>query len=103
MEISSSALGPTLPLGADPQALASQARSGDSRATAAIATGFESLFLAQLVKEMRQTLEPGTLFGNDNADIHGGLFDMYLGQHLAQAGGLGIANMVKQQLGHRKT
>ncbi len=96
------ALGPTampaLQLGASPEALAAQAHPGDSRSAAAVATGFESLFLAQLIKEMRQTLEPGTLFGSDSGDINGGLFDLYLGQHLAQAGGMGIAAMVKQQL-----
>ena len=89
---------PTLQLGASPETLAAQVHAGDSRSAAAVATSFESLFLAQLIKEMRQTLEPGTLFGSDGGDIRGGLFDVYLGQHLAQAGGLGIAAMVKQHL-----
>ena len=36
--------------------------------------------------------------GSSVNDIMGGLFDLYLGQHLAQGGGFGIAQMVKQQL-----
>ena len=85
-------------LGADPTALAAQGKSGDSRSIDTVATNFESLFLSQLVKEMRQTLEPGTLFGKDGGDVQGGLFDLYMGQHLAQSGGIGIAAMLKRQL-----
>lgn len=62
------------------------------------AHGFESMFASMLIKQMRQTLEPDTLFGKDSGDVLGGLFDSYLGQHLAQAGGLGIAALVRQQL-----
>jgi Rod binding domain-containing protein len=47
---------------------------------------------------MRQSLDQGSLFGDDRADIYGGMFDMFLGQHIAQGGGLGIARMVKHQL-----
>lgn len=82
----------------DHQALAVQARSRDPRAVEQVAVGFESIFLAQLLKEMRQTLEPGTLFGDDQGDVHGGMFDLYLAQHLARGGVLGIADMVKRQL-----
>jgi len=32
---------------------------------------------------MRQTLEPDTMFPGDHGDILGGLFDLFLGQHLA--------------------
>ena len=89
---------PALQLGPSPETLAAHAHAGDNRSAIAVASSFESMFMAQIIKEMRQTLEPGTLFGSDSGDIRGGLFDMYLGQHLAQAGGMGIAAMVKQQL-----
>lgn len=62
------------------------------------ANGFESMFASMLIKQMRQTLEPDTLFGKDSGDVLGGLFDSFMGQHLAQAGGLGIAALVRQQL-----
>jgi Rod binding domain-containing protein len=82
----------------DPAALAAQAKVKDARANAAAAEGFESMFATLLVKQMRQTLEPDTLFGSDRGEVLGGLFDFYLGQHLAQAGALGIGAVIKKQL-----
>lgn len=63
------------------------------------AEDFESLFMSLLLKEMRETLEPGALFGEQGGDVYGGLFDSYLGQHLARGGSLGIAQAVRAQLG----
>lgn len=54
------------------------------------ATETEATFLGMLLKEMRQTLDDG-LFPGDSGDVHGGLFDLYLGRHLAAAGGVGLA------------
>lgn len=59
---------------------------------------FESTFLGLLIKEMRQTLEPeGGLFPGDAGDVQGGLFDHYLSQHLADAGGFGLASVLVKQ------
>ena len=77
---------------------AAKPRDGDPRQVEAVARGFESTFFAMLCKEMRETLEPGTLFGDDPGDVFGGLFDQFLGEHLAQAGSLGIAALVRKQL-----
>jgi Rod binding domain-containing protein len=82
--------------------LAEQARSGDPRSIERVAANFESLFVSMVLKEMRQTLEPDTLFGSDTSDAYGGLFDMYLSQHVVQAGGFGVAKMVRQYLERRK-
>lgn len=76
------------------------ARPADAATIDRVATSFESMFASLLVKQMRQTLDEGGLFGQDTSDIQGGLFDLYLGQHMAQAGGLGIAAMIKRQLQH---
>ena len=62
------------------------------------ARGFESVFLAMLLKEMRQTLEPGSLFGKDGGDVYGGLFDQFMSQHLAQGKGMGLAQTLMKQL-----
>ena len=51
-----------------------------------------------LCKEMRQTLKPGTLFGQDEGDVFGGLFDQFMGEHMSHGGPLGIAAMVRKQL-----
>jgi len=82
----------------DPSLLASQAQGAKSKDIDAVASGFESMFTSMLVKQLRQSLGEETMFGKDPGDILGGLFDLYLGQHLARGGMLGIGAMVKKQL-----
>ena len=67
------------------------------------AQGFESIFLSMLLKEMRQTLEPGSLFGKDSSDVYGGLFDQFMAQHLAQGKGIGLAQSFLKQLEPKAT
>ena len=64
------------------------------------AKDFESVFTSMLLKEMRKTLEPTSLFGEDSSDIYGGLFDQFMGQHVADAGGIGIAKVVLESMKH---
>lgn len=63
-----------------------------------VASDFESLFASLMLKEMRKSLDPGTLFGGDSADVYGGLFDQFLGQQIADGGGFGLARMVKEAM-----
>ncbi len=63
-----------------------------------VAKEFESVFASILLKQMRATLEPGTMFGDDHNDIYGGLFDLHMGQVLAGEGGLGLAATLKPYL-----
>lgn len=60
--------------------------------------GFESIFWTMLLKQMRQTLEPGALFGKDAGDIYGGLFDQFMAQHLTQGKGMGLAQALLKHL-----
>jgi Rod binding domain-containing protein len=59
---------------------------------------FEALFLSMMLKEMRQALEPEGLFAGDVGDVQGGLFDFYMGKHLADSGGVGLAASITRQL-----
>jgi flagellar protein FlgJ len=65
-----------------------------------MATEMEATFLGMLLKEMRQTLDEkeGGLFPGDTADVHGGLFDLYLSRHLADSGGIGLAAALLRQM-----
>jgi peptidoglycan hydrolase FlgJ len=64
-----------------------------------VARDLEANFLSMLLKEMRQTLEPdGGLFPGDTGDVQGGLFDLFMGQHLAAAGGFGLAAALDRHL-----
>lgn len=72
--------------------------AGAARAADA-AKEFEANFLGLLLKQMRETLEPDAgLFPGDTADVQGGLFDLYLGKHLADAGGVGMAAALARQM-----
>lgn len=97
MNTLTASLPPVLNLGPDPAALSALAGGGKNSAEAA-ANGFESMFASLVLKEMRQTLDSGTMFAGDSGDVYGGLFDMYMGQHIAATGGLGIAAAVRRQL-----
>ena len=60
---------------------------------------FESLFLSLMLKEMRNSFESseGGLFGSgDSSDTFGGMFDMFMGQHLSESSPLGIADAVER-------
>lgn len=64
-----------------------------------MAKEFEATLLGMLLKEMRQTLdEDGGFFPGDSGDVQGGLFDMFLSKHLADAGGIGLAAALVRQM-----
>jgi Rod binding domain-containing protein len=77
----------------DPRALAAPGNDAHT-----VAQGFESMFATMLSKQLRQSLEPDTMFGKDHGDVLGGLFDHFMGQHLAKSGALGIGAMVAQHM-----
>jgi len=59
---------------------------------------FESILMGELLKQSRQTVGPGGMFENDGADIYGGLFDFFMGKHLAESGGMGLAAFLESQI-----
>lgn len=69
-----------------------------ARPAADVAAEVEGLFVALLIKQMRQTMSGEGFIPGDDSDIVGGLFDQYLGEHIAAAGGLGLARSLTQQL-----
>ena len=72
----------------------------------AVAKAFESVFVTLMLKQMRQTLDGDSMFPGDKSEVLGGLFDHYMGEHIAKAGGLGIGAMIRTQMerqGQRRT
>lgn len=63
-----------------------------------VATEFESLVIAQLLKQMRSDSSDGGMFPGDKSDTYGGMFDLYFGKFLAENGGLGLADHVQSGL-----
>ena len=62
------------------------------------AKAFEGMFVSLLLKQMRQTLDGNSMFAGDTSDVLGGLFDHYLGDHIAKSGGMGIGAMIRKQM-----
>lgn len=63
----------------------------------AVARQVEGLFASLLLKEMRGHDREGGLFGGDSSDVLGGMFDQYMGQAVADAGGLGLRDYLVAQ------
>ena len=62
-------------------------------------TDFESLFMLQLLKGMRQTVpQNGFLGGGPGHEIYQNLFDQELSKKLAQQGSLGIGEKIYRQI-----
>lgn len=88
----------SLPLPESAGSIQPSTRADGDQSAAKVAQDFESVFASMLLKEMRQSLEPGSLFGEDSGDIYGGLFDKYFGDQMTKANGLGLSNMMQQAL-----
>ena len=94
--IGSSAAGLSPPAGRAGATLPPKAAEAKLRA---MAQEFEATLLGMLLKDMRQTLdEDGGFFPGDTGDVQGGLFDMYMSKHLAEAGGVGLAAALVRQM-----
>lgn len=78
---------PKAPKGRDPEMLRESAQQ------------FEAIFIQQMFKEMRNTIPDDGLFERGNADdIYSQLQDMEAAKITAQQGGIGLADLMMQQL-----
>ena len=59
---------------------------------------FEAIFLAQLWKQMRQGVSKDSLLHSSQEEGYLSMFDQEMGSTMAQAGGIGLADMLYQQL-----
>ncbi len=90
-------------LGEPVESLSQRAQAADATQRQQIATDFESVFLSTLLKQMRQSVDGDGLFAGDSSDTYGGMFDLFMGKHLAANGGLGIRDMILKYLESSKT
>jgi peptidoglycan hydrolase FlgJ len=87
----------------DPNALGtlrSRARADDPKAIEAAARQFESLFLNQLLKSMRdaQKGDGEGIFDSNESRMYTGLLDEQLANRIANGRGIGMADMVMAQI-----
>ena len=57
---------------------------------------FEAVFISMMLKTMRQSMSQ-EMFAGDKSDTFGGMFDQFLGQHMAAQGGVGLSRMFDDQ------
>ncbi|GFK92700.1 Murein DD-endopeptidase MepM [Fundidesulfovibrio magnetotacticus] len=98
--------------GMDPQAVNTLARQAQNKAmTQAGDTeakklreaceGFESVFITQLLKEMRKTVPKDGLLHSSYEDQYVSMFDEEFSKSMAKKGGLGLADFMESQLAAR--
>ncbi|MCP4170415.1 MAG: hypothetical protein GY758_06535 [Fuerstiella sp.] len=64
---------------------------------ASAAREFESVFVAMMLKTMRQSMAKD-MFAGDDSDTFGGMFDSFMGQHIAENGGIGLEKYIVDRL-----
>lgn len=65
----------------------------------AVSEEFESLFLQQLLSEMRKTVPETDLFGDKKAEkIFESLMDEEMSKDISKAGGIGLSKIIYDQL-----
>lgn len=65
----------------------------------AVAKQFESLFVHMVVKQMRKTSLGDGLFDSKQSQFYRDMYDQQISSHMADSGGLGLAPVIKRQLG----
>ncbi|PLY16727.1 MAG: flagellar assembly peptidoglycan hydrolase FlgJ [Sedimenticola sp.] len=68
-----------------------------------VAKQFESLLMHQMLKSMRQASLGDGLLDNEQSLFYRDMFDQQLAIHLADGGGMGLAEVIKRQLGGEAT
>ncbi|MFP5221972.1 MAG: peptidoglycan DD-metalloendopeptidase family protein [Acidobacteriota bacterium] len=63
--------------------------------------GFESVFIGQMLKEMRKTVQKDGLLHGKEEDQYVAMFDEELSKTLTKQGGMGLADFMQQQLATR--
>ena len=78
---------------------ATDAAAKEDKALKAACKSFEAMFLNMMYREMRSTVHEGGLFGEDNATkIFEDMRDSELSKQMAEAGGIGLGDMLYRQL-----
>ncbi len=75
-----------------------KARQDRQAALKQTAKQFEALFVQMVLKQMRQTTPGDPLMGGERSRFYRDLYDRQLALHLAERGGIGIAEMIVRQL-----
>ncbi len=79
-------------------AMQKAAETNDLTELKKVAADFEEIFMNMLLKSMRQTVGDGGLIGKDNqSQIFNSMLDEAFAEKLADAGGVGISDLIIKQ------
>jgi Rod binding domain-containing protein len=56
---------------------------------------FEGMFMSMILKELRKTGTGDGFFPGDKSDTYGGMFDMFVGDHLAKTSDVGLEQLFR--------
>lgn len=79
--------------------LRARVREGAEGATRDVASQFESIFIQIMLKSMRDTVPEGGLFDSSQMTLYQEMFDQQISLDMARRGGIGLADIIEQQLG----
>lgn len=79
-------------------ALRSRAQHNPEAELEQVASQFESLFVQMMLKSMRDATMEGGLFESSQLDTYQGMFDQQIALDIAGKGGIGLADMMVQQM-----
>ncbi len=74
------------------------AAQGDTEGLEATARAFEALLIGQMLKQMRSASFGDELFGSSHTDLYRDLYDQEVARLVSEGQGLGIRDMLMQQL-----
>lgn len=80
-------------------ALKAEAGRDARGALSEVARQFESLFMGQMLKAMRQASLGEGILDSDQSLFYRDMFDQQLALHLSESGGMGLAAAIERQLG----
>lgn len=78
--------------------LRAEATKNPNAALEDVATQFESIFLQQMLKSMRDATVKSDLFDSSQMDTYQSMADQQLAVSLAESGGIGLARMMVEQM-----
>ena len=78
--------------------LRAEATANPNAAIEEVAAQFESLFLQQMLKSMRDATVKSDLFDSNQIETYQSLADQQLALQLAEQGGIGLARMMVEQM-----
>jgi flagellar protein FlgJ len=79
--------------------LKARARADAKGSLDQVAKQFESLFTQMMLKSMRQAKLADGIMDSDQVEHYQEMYDQQLAIHLSESGGIGLAGVIKEQLG----